>query len=134
MIDPELSTRIKAALSGRADVRLLIAFGSRARGDARPDSDLDVAVLAPHADLLELGAQLARATGLEVDVVSLEDATIPLLEVVLRDGQTLYEAAPGVAASWRFHALNELELDRPRFLRMRDAWLKRVAERGLGGR
>lgn len=67
-------------------------------------------------------------------MVSLEDATIPLLEAVVRDGQTVYEAAPGVAASWRFRALNELELDRPRFLRMRDAWLKRVAERGLGGR
>jgi predicted nucleotidyltransferase len=115
-------------------VRLAIAFGSRLRGHGRPDSDLDLAVLAPDADLLGLRTDLSRATGVEVDVVSLAEPTIPLLEAVLRDGKVIYEAAPGVAASFRFHALNELELDRPRFVRMRDAWLKRVAERGLGDR
>ena len=134
MIEAELSKRVRAALSGRDDVKLAIAFGSRVRGQARPDSDLDLAVLAPGADLLALRAHLSRAAGVEVDVVSLENATIPLLEAVVRDGQTLYEAAPGQLARFRFRALNELELDRPRFLRTRDAWLKRVAERGLSGR
>ncbi len=134
MIEAELSSRVRAVLSSRSDVKLAIAFGSRARGQERTDSDLDLAVLAPGADLLDLRAALTRAAGVEVDVVNLENATIPLLEAVVRDGETLYEAAPGELGSFRFRALNELELDRPRFLRTRNAWLKRVAERGLSGR
>lgn len=41
----------------------LLLFGSRARGDARPDSDWDVAVLADeNANVAALRADLGRAT------------------------------------------------------------------------
>jgi len=127
--DPALQ-EIRRALQGRTDVRLAIVFGSRARGTARPESDLDIAVRAPGVDLFQLGAERSRATGLEVDVVSLDDLGIPLLARVVQDGVDVHEASPGGLAVWRAHALIDLETDRPWFARMRDAWLARVASRG----
>jgi hypothetical protein len=86
-----------------------------------------------HADVLGLGAELTRALGVDVDVLTLEQASIPLVDAIVRDGVTVFEGAPGVAASWRSRTLADLELDRSWYERMRDAWLSRVAERGLGG-
>ena len=43
----ELAKRILTA--DRPRVRRIILFGSRARGDARPDSDLDLLVVIDHA-------------------------------------------------------------------------------------
>lgn len=120
-------------LSGRADVRVAVLFGSVARGGSRLDSDLDLAVDAPAVDLLALRATLTAALGREVDLVSLEDATIPLLEHLVRDGIVLHEGYPGAGALWRSRTLATLETDRPWFERMSDAWLARVAERGLSG-
>jgi hypothetical protein len=90
-----------------------------------------VALLAPSADLLEIGARLSQACGLEVDAISLTDPGVPLLDELLRDAVVLYEARPGAYATWRSHVLADLELDRPWYERMRDAWLERVAERGV---
>jgi predicted nucleotidyltransferase len=118
-------------LHARTDVALALLFGSRARGDASESSDVDVALLAPSADLLEIGARLSQASGLEVDVISLTDPGVPLLDELLRDAVVLYEARPGAYATWRSHVLADLEIDRPWYERMRDAWLERVAERGV---
>jgi len=122
---------VPAVLHARGDVTLALLFGSRARGDAREASDVDVALLTPSADLLEVGAQLSHASGFEVDVSSLDDPGVPLLDELLRDGVVLYEARPGAYASWRSRVLADLELDRPWYERMRDAWLARVAQRGI---
>jgi predicted nucleotidyltransferase len=75
-------------------VRVAILFGSQARGTARPDSDADIAVDAPGVDMLSLGAALAQALEREVDVVPLEDASIPLLEHLVRDGIVVHEGWP----------------------------------------
>jgi predicted nucleotidyltransferase len=122
---------VREVLRGRSDVRLALVFGSRARGTASPTSDVDIAVWAPGLDLLGLGADLSRAAGLEVDVVPLEGVGVPLLARIVREGILLHEARPGTAAVWRAHALADLETDGPWFARMRDAWLARVATRGL---
>ena len=134
---PELATAnaliqsFKQVLHARGDVALALLFGSRAREDAKESSDVDVALLAPEADLLDIGARLSQTSGLEVDVVSLADPGVPLLEELLRDAVVLYEARPGAYATWRSHVLADLELDRPWYARMRDAWLERVAQRGV---
>jgi predicted nucleotidyltransferase len=65
--DPAIPA-IRQVLRGRTDVRVAIVFGSRARSTATRASDVDVAVSAPGADLLQLAADLSRATGREVDV------------------------------------------------------------------
>jgi predicted nucleotidyltransferase len=130
MVDPAIHA-IRRFLRGRADIRLTIVFGSRARGTATPASDVDVAVRAPGVDLLELAADLSRATGHEVDVVPLEDVSVPLLDRIVREGVGVHEARPGALATWRARALTDLETDRPWFARMREPWLARVASHGV---
>lgn len=131
MTPPSIASAIRQALAGRADVRVAILFGSQARGTARPDSDADIAVDAPGVDMLSLGAALAQALEREVDVVPLEDASIPLLEHLVRDGIVVHEGYPGAGALWRSRTLATLETDRPWFSRMSDAWLEHVKDRGL---
>ena len=119
-------------MRGRGDVRLALLFGSRALGRARPESDADVAVLGRDLDLLKLTADLSRAAGVDVDVVNLKDPGFPLLNVLLRDAVVLHEGERGAAAAWRSRAWLEAELDRPWFERMRDSFLRHLAEERHG--
>jgi predicted nucleotidyltransferase len=128
--DPVIEA-VRECLRGRTNVPLAIAFGSRARGTATAASDVDVAVRAPGADLLELTATLSRATGVSADVLDLDSAGIPLLARIVREGLVVHEARPGLGARWRAHALADLETDLPWYTRMSEAWLSRVATRGL---
>jgi predicted nucleotidyltransferase len=50
-LDPEACAQALTRLCADADVRAVLAFGSRARGEARPDSDLDLAVIVGRAQL-----------------------------------------------------------------------------------
>ncbi|HEX6277890.1 MAG TPA: nucleotidyltransferase domain-containing protein [Polyangiaceae bacterium] len=122
---------IRRVLTPRGDVELGLVFGSTARGTATSGSDVDVAVLGNAADLLGISAALSRELERDVQVVRLEDAGIPLLESIIEDGVVAFEKRHGTFATWRSHTLMDLELDRPWYARQRDAWLKRVAERGI---
>lgn len=126
----DLQRRLAAALEDRDDVRVAVLFGSHARDRAREDSDVDLAVLGP-VDLLELAGSLAGVLGREVDVVPLDTPNVPLLAAIVRDGQLVLERDAGAYAAWRSRAVASLEIDLPNWIRMRDAWLRRVAERGL---
>ena len=126
--DPVVES-LRKALRGRKDVRLALLFGSRAKGRARLDSDADVAVLGKDLNLFELASDLSEAAGIEVDVVSLADPGYPLLNALLRESIVLHEGERHSAAAWRSRALLQAETDRPGFERMRDAFLKRLAER-----
>ena len=64
-------------------------------------------------------------------MVTLDDLGIPLLGRVVEEGVGVHEARPGALAAWRARALVDLETDGPWFARMRDAWLARVASRGV---
>ena len=123
---------LRGALRGRKDVRVALLFGSRARGRAHPGSDADVAVEGRDLNPLALAADLSEAAVVEVDVVDLSRAGYPLLNAVLRDGVLLHEGERGAAASWRTRAILQTETDRPWFERMRDAYLKRLAEGARG--
>jgi uncharacterized protein len=125
---PTLIAALRGTLAGREDVKLALLFGSVARGRWRADSDVDVAVQGADLDLLALAADLAAAAGREADVVDLGRAGYPLTQALLRDAIVLHEGRPGAAASWRTRAILETETDRPWFERMRDAYLKRLAE------
>lgn len=74
-------------------VRLLMVFGSCAKGTARPDSDLDMAVdagqsLNPLMYMSLVGA-LAEITGRPVDLVDLRTVGEPLLGQILQHGQRI---------------------------------------------
>ena len=93
--DRQLLARVAGALAAREEVLEAYVFGSRARGQARPDSDVDVAVYVDEARACdgvwgyraELATVLMAALGVEnVDVVVLNRAPILLYHRVLRDG------------------------------------------------
>ena len=126
-----LIERIAPVLAQRGDVELALLFGSYARGHATKTSDVDIAIIAPRDALLEIGADVSAAVGMEVDVIELEDANIPMQEALVRESVLIYERRRGAAAAWRTRTMLDLAIDLPWYRRMRDAWLKRVAERGL---
>ena len=80
------------AIVARHHGRSVALFGSVARGDERPDSDIDFLVeLAPEArpfEILAIGAALEAALGVKVDV-----GTSGSLRPRLRD-EVLAEAVP----------------------------------------
>ena len=91
----ELS-RIVASIAIQYNMKRVYLFGSRARGDYRPDSDYDFCVLpGEHCSMLTLGGfitDLKDALGQEVDLVY-EDCIDDEFKDCLRDdGILLYEA------------------------------------------
>lgn len=81
-------------------VRLCVAFGSRARGAARPDSDLDLAIstdAAPSPEvLLAWRRELEELLGVAVHLVVMGSDIDPVLAFeIARDGMVLHESADG---------------------------------------
>ena len=118
--------------AGFAGLQVALLFGSVARGRARPDSDVDLAVFGD-VDPLALSGALSTVLCREVDVVRIEGAPIPLLDSIVREGHVAFERTPGAAATLRSRLLASLEVDRPWYGRMQRAFLARVAERGILG-
>ena len=89
-------------LARQADVDLAIVFGSVAAGTAKPDSDVDVAVLTREpmsaARKQSLLSAIAAATGRSVDLVDLRTAGMHLTGVVLRTGKRVVCRQPRVWA------------------------------------
>jgi predicted nucleotidyltransferase len=79
---------VRRVVSGLPVVRAVWVFGSRARGDGRPDSDLDLGILyrrpQPVETSLDLEARFERAVGAAVDVVDVARASAFLALDVIR--------------------------------------------------
>jgi uncharacterized protein len=75
-------------------VEKVILFGSRARGDADANSDIDLAVVCPEADYPEWALiQRMAETSLtidKIDIVRFERAPEFLRKAIERDGKVLY--------------------------------------------
>lgn len=84
--------------------RCAILFGSHARGDARPDSDIDLLIVAPEFDgpydrrQADLLWALRAATDSRIEPIAVgerrwrEDDASPILEIARREGQEIAPA------------------------------------------
>lgn len=108
--------RLRRAFHGREQgVAAVYLFGSVARGESRPGSDLDVAVLlepAPERGTfeslrLELRVELESELGQEIDFVVLNFASPDLTRRVLRDAALVIEPDPSARVRFEVRARNE---------------------------
>lgn len=120
-------------LAEEFDLDLVVVFGSRARGDHRPDSDLDVAVrFGPQSPQATAGldSETYRRLEEELEGCLLDPKLVPNIaklnggEVVFRaqvadDGIVRYERTPGDWFEFRRRAYATLREERPRLKRQR---------------
>jgi predicted nucleotidyltransferase len=106
-LDPVLPT-LRAIAREHAGLKLLVLHGSRARGDARVDSDWDFAFLAaPETDIPSLHGELALALGTDaIDLSDLATAGGLLRYRTARDGLVLFERAPQLFDKFWFNAVS----------------------------
>ncbi len=94
-IDDIISARRSAMLdlASRHGARKIRVFGSFARGDARPDSDLDLLVVMDEGrtllDMVGLGQDLEELLGRKVDIVSEGGLSVHIRDRVLAEAIAL---------------------------------------------
>ncbi len=138
----DLERQIRDAVADIPGIAVLLLFGSRARGTARPDSDLDIAVLpdgapladpegsaehsALHGDLrIRIAVALAHlspAPSNRVDVVLLDRAPDTLRQRVMEHGHMLLCRDPAAWKALRVKTMKEYG-DRE--------WARRLYRQGL---
>ena len=80
------------SLAVQHGLKRVILFGSRARGDFRERSDIDLAVSGGHIAAFSLDVDEETDTLLQYDVINLDvPVDKALLESIQREGVTLYE-------------------------------------------
>lgn len=98
-----LDDQLQALFARNTDIKLVVLFGSLARGQAHAASDIDVAV-AGFAPLSaerrkQLIEELAVLTGRPVDLVDLRVAGLPIITQVLTTGRVIHCADRNVYAA-----------------------------------
>lgn len=111
---PLVDTLRSALSTRREDLVCAYLFGSQARGDSTPGSDVDIALLFvedPPKTLaglhLDLADDLSGALARPVDLVVLNRASPELIHRVLRDGVLLMDLDPSARIRFEVHARNE---------------------------
>lgn len=123
---------IRAALRQVPHVEAAWVFGSAARGNLRPSSDLDVAVLTAHPlspeDKLHVIEHLAQLSGRSVDLIDLGDNPGPIVGRVLQEGQQLFctntSAYAELIKRWWFDQADWFPYRREILKARREAWIK----------
>lgn len=105
-------------------LKMLILFGSRARGDTHPNSDWDFAALYDDElrnqnlkgfkwfEIYGILADMFEIPDEKIDVVDLNRCSPLIAHYVARDGQLLYKQEPGLFEEFKQKALmNDEQLD-----------------------
>jgi predicted nucleotidyltransferase len=129
-------------LAAQPDVLAAYLFGSYATGKARPESDVDVAVLLSGTDEMErferrlrLMGEVEEALGRRpADVVVLNDAPPLLAHQVLRNGRLIFERDRTARVEFEVRAGQVYTDLVPMRQFFREALFHEVKEAGLGGR
>jgi predicted nucleotidyltransferase len=129
-------------LAAQPDVLAAYLFGSYATGKARPESDVDVAVLLSGTDEMErferrlrLMGEVEEALGRRpADVVVLNDAPPLLAHQVLRHGRLIFERDRAARVEFEVRAGQVYTDLAPMRQFFREALFHEVKEAGLGGR
>ena len=104
-----IEKQLAQLLARYPQIRLAMLFGSLATGRARPDSDIDLGVLADEPIPAALKLKLIEAIGVEfgrpVDIVDLYDAPEPVLGQVFK-GKRLLGDNPTYARLLTRHLVN----------------------------
>jgi uncharacterized protein len=129
---------IRRCLSRHRAIQAAYVFGSVATGRARPDSDIDVAVLvderaSPNGTLkvrLQLMADLGSALGRsDVEVVILNESPILLAHRVLSQGVLVYERSATQRVRFQVRTASRY-LDLVPMLETQLRYLKKQARKG----
>ena len=140
-----LCGRLARALEGDRSVRLAWLHGSRARGTARRESDIDVAVLLDDDHAANPTAikdsiwRLAGRIGREVpsdrlDLVLLNDAPALLRHRVVRDGILLFARSEAERVRFVLRTVREYQDLEPRLREHTRRRVERLRERRATGR
>jgi uncharacterized protein len=127
-------------LRQQGDVVVAYLFGSAARGQMTPMSDVDVAVLldAPPDNELLIERQLALLTDLErmvepeLQIVLLNHAPPLLAYEVVREGVLLHERSSPERVAFQVRAMKEYFDIQPMLARQDKALRRQIQEVGLG--
>jgi len=110
IMTPDTVVKIRRELALLQPVAVYL-FGSTAVGPARPDSDLDLAVLPEGSisgtQLLVARIRLAEALGRDVDLVDLARSSTVLRKEVLAAGHLLYETQAALRAEFEMYTLSD---------------------------
>jgi predicted nucleotidyltransferase len=112
--DLNFAEAVELILQRLPGVSAIYLYGSCARGDARPDSDVDLAVFTAGApltplDLWETRLDLTAMLGWPVDLVHLDVVSTILQREVMVDGVRLHAADPFEADLMELRVLREYD-------------------------
>lgn len=134
--------RLRAWLRAEPDIATAWLAGSQARGDQRPGSDLDLAVLIASASSaagdplrarlrwMVAAARVLRRPLDEVDLIVLDGASPLLVQRILRDGVLLLDRDPRARIAFQERALHRYVAA---LLLRREAMAARAVRLATGG-
>ena len=103
--DPQLFNLITQACTSYESIIAAYIIGSQATNQARPASDVDIALLLEAGkeqqfDYLGFKVAVERSLNKDVDLVILNNASEPIKHQVRRDGKRVFDREPGQRQQW----------------------------------
>lgn len=132
---------LRSYFASQPDVVAAYLFGSQATAKARPESDVDSAVLLPEEDSfarfkrrLRLIDAVSEVCGREADVIVLNDAPPLLQHQVLKEGRLIFERDKAARVEFEVRAGKIYADLKPMYDYHTRDLLQKIKEVGLGGR